>query len=728
MTFYYDDYATVARNLVARVGKKIVIGAPLGIGKPIGFLNAIYRLAETDASIELTIVTALTLARPDYGSELERRLAEPIVDRLLSDYIDPLYEQARLAQTLPSNIRVIEFFLTTGKYLKNDYAQQNYINSSYSLVVRDALAQGINVIAQQVARSAPAPHAYSVSSNSDLFAAMAQGVRASAVSPAAVAIVAEVNQNLPFMYGEHALFPATTFTDIIDTTHYPNLFAIPHDELSAADHMIGLYASYLIKDDSCLQIGIGKLSNAVANALILRQQQSTHYLQVFKQLQDDGKLTAATTALGATTPFMQGLYASTEMLSDSYMELQQANILKKRVYDDVVLQRLLQEKQITEVITTDLFDVLLANHFIPTVLTAAAVSKLQYFGIFLETVAWRSGQLITAAGHKLAADLSVAEHRALIQTHCVNLGARLRSGKIVHAGFFLGTPKFYDYLRQLPEDLRQQFEMTTISRTNTLQKSYELLTLQRHNARFINSAMMVTLGGVIISDGLADMREVSGVGGQFDFVTMAHNIPSARSIITCRSTRRAQQQEMSNIVWDYPSATVPRFLRDIVVTEYGIADCRAQTDVEIVKNMLNVTDSRFQQSLLKQAKKAGIVEKNYQIPTQFQRNTPQSISETLAVLRQAGLCQPFPFGTELTPVELVLAKALMLFGNAGRVGKCRLLLAALLHLRGNTDYTPYLQRMDLLRAKTLSQWLYQKLVRYLLSKTLTTEQVTQAAT
>lgn len=61
---YYNDYHIAAKNLIERLGKIIVIGAPLGIGKPIGLLNALYQLAAEDQTIDLTILTALTLTRP----------------------------------------------------------------------------------------------------------------------------------------------------------------------------------------------------------------------------------------------------------------------------------------------------------------------------------------------------------------------------------------------------------------------------------------------------------------------------------------------------------------------------------------------------------------------------------------------------------------------------------------------------------------------------------------
>src|SRR6185437_7934496 len=107
-------------------------------------------------------------------------------------------------------------------------------------------------------------------------------------------------------------------------------------------------------------------------------------------------------------------------------------------------------------------------------------------------------------------------------------------GKILHAGFFLGTEDFYKQLCDLPE--LNLFEMTSIDKTNTLGWNKKTAYERHHNARFVNTAMIVTLTGAVISDGLMNWQEVSGVGGQFDFAYMGHKLPNARFIINCHST------------------------------------------------------------------------------------------------------------------------------------------------------------------------------------------------
>ena len=51
--------------------------------------------------------------------------------------------------------------------------------------------------------------------------------------------------------------------------------------------------------------------------------------------------------------------------------------------------------------------------------------------------------------------------------------------------------------------------------------------------------MMATALGAAVSDALEDGRVVSGVGGQYNFVAMAHALPDARSVLMLRASREA---------------------------------------------------------------------------------------------------------------------------------------------------------------------------------------------
>ena len=152
-------------------------------------------------------------------------------------------------------------------------------------------------------------------------------------------------------------------------------------------------------------------------------------------------------------------------------------------------------------------------------------------------------------------------------------------------------------------------------------------------------------------------------------------------------------------------------MRDIVITEYGIADCRSKTDSDVIKAMLNVADSHFQPSLLNQAKLAGKISQDYQIPVQYRNNTPQALQKLANRPTLSAYLKPYPFGSDLTPEEEVLAQALTLLKKlspwklAGLAGK------AIFSFRSDKAYEIYLQRMNLLYPKTIKEYLYKQILK-----------------
>ena len=110
------------------------------------------------------------------------------------------------------------------------------------------------------------------------------------------------------------------------------------------------------------------------------------------------------------------------------------------------------------------------------------------------------------------------------------------------------------------------------------------------DARFLNDAMMATALGDVISDGLDDGRIGSGVGGQYNFIAQGFSLEGARSAIVLHATRTVKGKVHSNIRWSYGHTTIPRHLRDMIVTEYGIADIRGKSDRDVIAAMLAITD------------------------------------------------------------------------------------------------------------------------------------------
>lgn len=227
-------------------------------------------------------------------------------------------------------------------------------------------------------------------------------------------------------------------------------------------------------------------------------------------------------------------------------------------------------------------------------------------------------------------------------------------GAAIHAGFFADSRDFYRRLRELPAEDRARIAMMPVSFTNTLYDDEPAKRAGRRDARFVNTTMNVTLLGEAASDTLPDGRVVSGVGGQHDFVTQAFALEGGRAVMALNATRPDGSGVSSNIVASHPHLTVPRHLRDIVVTEYGIADLRGKSDGECIAAMLRITDNRFQDELMEKAKAAGKLPDAYTIPEDARRNTPEALAGQLVPFD----LPTFPFGTDFDTIERRLIPAL----------------------------------------------------------------------
>ncbi len=281
-------------------------------------------------------------------------------------------------------------------------------------------------------------------------------------------------------------------------------------------------------------------------------------------------------------------------------------------------------------------------------------------------------------------------------------------GAVLHAGFFVGSRAFYRALREMPEEVADKFRMVSISYVNELYHDETAKRRARVNARFINEAMMATALGDVVSDGLEDGRVVSGVGGQHDFIAQGFALEGARSTIMLRASRMVGGKSQSNIRWNYGHTTIPRHLRDMIVTEYGIADIRGKSDRDVIVAMLAIADSRFQGELLRRAKDAGKIERSFELAKTGRDNTPDAIERALNPARDAGLLMAFPFGTDFTEIERRLLPALQTLKSALPREFVALLLRGLSSRSANLAC---LGRLGLAQPRTPSEWVYAALVR-----------------
>lgn len=640
---------TIIEDVLSKTRRKVVLALPLALGKALHFANAIYQRALDDQSIDLTIVSALTLSRPNGKSLIEKRFFDPFNERHFGNFPDPLYERDRLKGCLPKNIRVCEFYYPPGKYLGNEHAQRNYISSNYTHAARDIVERGVNVIAQIIAPGEGTQDGFmSLSCNPDLTLDVVKGVRQRGRE---IIVVGQINRELPFMFGD-ARVKKDFFDYILDSPEYEHrLFAPPKLSISEQDYMIALYVSTLIKDGGELQIGIGSLGDAIVSILLTRHQKNSDYLEILNDFQIQEKYRDLITEWGATGIFSEGLFGASEMMVDGFIQLIEAGIVKREVFDNPIFQKLLNEHK-TEI----------------------------------------SEQYLSA--------------------HQTESG--MKQGALVHAAFFLGAHSFYKKLREMPEEQRKKIRMRSVLRVNELFGHEEIDRLHRQHGRFINTCMKTTLAGGSCSDILEDGQVISGVGGQYNFVAQAHALHDARSILMMRATGSHRNPDSSNILASYGNVTIPKHLRDIVVTEYGIANLRGKTDEEIVIELIQVADSRFQEELINWAIKHQKLSKDFVLDERYRNNTSASIKQRVARFKKNGLFHPFPLGCDFTPVELKVGKALKFIKRAKNHGAPMLLLllkAIFMTSKGmKQKHHEELERMSFVKIGSFEEWLMSRLL------------------
>lgn len=704
------DVKQAVDDVIAHVGKEIVFSMPLALSKPIRFVNELYRRAKADSQIKLKIITALALEKPVGKSSLEARLVKPIAERIFAGTPDFDYMLDFRAGKLPQNVEIFEFFSKAGGYLNEPVAQQNHLCSNYTHAVRDAIDLGTNVFGMLLgSRKADGRTLYSLGSNTDITVEGIREVNKARDKGKKVAIVGEVNENVPFMYGDAVIEAETCDVLLAGPDYNYPLFGPPKDAVTLRDHMIGINVSTLVKDGGTIQVGIGALGDAIVNALIMRNESDQAYFEVLEKAGLRRRYAGLIEAYGDTGPFRQGLYGSSEMFVDAFMQMYQKGILKRKVFDSIPLMQLINAGKLSaDSIPEDIIDTLIEMKAIHCRLTREDFDFLTEFGILKKGLTFEDGAIVDG-DRRFSGDL--ADPAALGEIRQL-LGSRLEKGTVILAAFFIGPREFYHRLSKMSEEERALFAMSGVETVNTLFGGEELRRLQRKDGRFINTGMFATLLGAISSDQLEDGRVVSGIGGQYNFASMAQELKDGRLIMTIRSTRGSGKNLTSSIVFSYGHCSVPKHLRDIVVTEYGIADLRGKPDKEVIMEMLKIADSRFQPRLLKQAKKAKKIPADWEIPEEYRHNTPEKISAILSPFQPRGFFQQFPFGTDLTENEVILGGALKAFQALQKAQPLQMVRKLWRELRGapQPEAVPFLTLMKLDKISSPKEFLMQKIV------------------
>jgi acyl-CoA hydrolase len=86
-------------------------------------------------------------------------------------------------------------------------------------------------------------------------------------------VILEVNRHFPFTFGDHHI--SLDQVDYLVDVDYP-ITELLDEPISEKDRMIGNFIAPLVRDGSCLQLGIGGIPNAVAEALVTKKDLGVH--------------------------------------------------------------------------------------------------------------------------------------------------------------------------------------------------------------------------------------------------------------------------------------------------------------------------------------------------------------------------------------------------------------------------------------------------------------------
>ena len=395
MGVVFNDEKKAVDELIKIVGKDIWIAMPHGLGKPIRLTNEIYRRVKEDPTMSLSIISGLLLEKPKANSDIEKRFLGPILERLFDGVNELDYALDMRAGKLPKNVQLYEFYGRSGADLNNPHFQMNHFSSNFSHCCRDGIGYGFNVIAHLASeKKINGKAVYSMGCNTDIVVEAVDSLRNMRAKGIKCATVAEVNANLPFMYGD-AVTDKNDYNIILQGEQFNSkLFGVPKDAVTQTDHMIGLNVSSLVKDGGTIQVGIGALGDAIVAGLILRHENNQIYNEMLESCGITSRYSDLIKNWGGTGVFKEGLYGSSEMFVDAFLEMYKRGILKRKVFESVPIMQLINNGELSaDKIPMDIIDKLLKKKAIQTKLTKEDFNFLTEFGILKKGLKFDKGTI-----------------------------------------------------------------------------------------------------------------------------------------------------------------------------------------------------------------------------------------------------------------------------------------------------------------------------------------------
>jgi 4-hydroxybutyrate CoA-transferase len=166
----------------------------------------------------------------------------------------------------------------------------------------------------------------------------------------------------------------------------------------------------------------------------------------------------------------------------------------------------------------------------------------------------------------------------------------IHKGKII-GSFAAGTRRLYEFLDDNP-----MVEMHPVSYTND-----PFIISQNYKMVSINSCIEVDLLGQCAAETVG-ITQISGTGGQTDFVRGAVKSPGGKSIIALKSTAlKGTKSTIVPVLSQGAVVTTGKNDVDYIVTEYGVAHLRGKSASERAEALINIAHPDFRAELRRQA-------------------------------------------------------------------------------------------------------------------------------
>ncbi|MEA4926275.1 MAG: acetyl-CoA hydrolase/transferase C-terminal domain-containing protein [Syntrophomonadaceae bacterium] len=219
------------------------------------------------------------------------------------------------------------------------------------------------------------------------------------------------------------------------------------------------------------------------------------------------------------------------------------------------------------------------------------------------------GKQIARSGIKdlgVHTEMMVDAYMEMWENGCINGVRKELDRKKMVCAFALGSPKLYEFMDRNP-----MIACYSVDYTNN-----PYIISRISNMISINACLEVDFYGQVNSE-MQGNRQLTGTGGQWDFVYGAYKSNGGKSFLCMPSTFKAKDgstvSKIRPVLTPGAACSESRQFAHYIVTEYGMALMKCQSIWQRVENLINIAHPDFRDELIKDAGKMGLWKKTNKI-------------------------------------------------------------------------------------------------------------------